>query len=228
MNALNDNRRIFATVTRNGIAVLFAAWLQGGTNILKKDLEYITGLTDKPVAEALRILQAENFIYHTRQGWSLTRGGLQMFLPEPTRKYSESLISIKDSINTEYKLIESTNTSDSEIFRVAELGKALDSAGIANPARSLIMDIPGLTADHVTRWEKIKRQEIDAVQKAGKTEAYYSPGLLIAHLKSLPENPPMPPDLDELQSAHRARHNIPVICPECNAYPCQCDEDDQP
>lgn len=197
MNTLNDNRRIFATVTRNGIAVLFAAWLCGGQNILKKDLEYITGLTDKPVADALRILQAENFLHHTREGWTLTRGGLQMFLAEPTRNISESINSNNsESFNTDQEIEEDQHTtintiSDSEYFRLADLSEALDNAKITDPTKSEIMRKPGLTGLHVIRLEKIKKAEVE-ISQLTERPLYYTPGLLIAALRALPDNPDIP------------------------------------
>lgn len=225
MHDLNTTRRIYATVTRNGIACLFALWLRGGMNVLQKDIEYITGLTDKPIAAALRVLQAEGYIYRNRTGISLTRGGLQMFLIPaeiPSRRISDSLTSsINESINPQIN--EDTTTSESEKFRLDAVTAALTAAGIGEPARSELAEIPGLTADHISRWEKIKRAEIETAQSTGK-KAYYSPGLLIATIRALPDNPPLPLDPDETITTWRATNAIPLICPACSTYPCQCEE----
>lgn len=197
MQRFNEQRRVFATVTKNGIAVLFAMWLMGGSNLLKKEIEFVCHMTDKTSADAMEILQAEGYIVHGKTGWTLTEGGQQMILAG-SRNNSESIIINRDLIPL---TLEITNNSinESEKFRVAELEKALDEAGIAEPTRSELTQIPGLTALHVTRWEKIKKREIG--------EADYKPGLLVWALRSLPDNPPIPDEPAETTPQHHKYTN---------------------
>lgn len=191
----NTQRRTFATITRNGIAVLFACWLMGGTNLLKKEVEFVTGLTDKTTADALTILSAEGYIIHSKTGWSLTRGGRQMILAAgdagdtETRNFSDP-ISNESVLNNHKDHEESNTNSDSEKFRVANLYEALTNAKIGEPERSRLMAKPGLTALHITQWAKIKQAE---------TGENYKPGLLVWVLRGLGDNPPLPDDPDTEQ-----------------------------
>lgn len=191
----NDQRRTYAAITRNGIAVLFACWLMGGANLLKKEIEFVTGLTDKPTADALGILAAEGYILHSKTGWSLTSGGRQMILSPETRNNSESISSINTESLETLLIMENNTNSESEIFRVADLKKALQAAKIGEPTLSSLLQLPGLTGLIVERWEAIKK---------GEFGDSYRPGALVNALRSLPGNPDVPDDPnDEIQTRRK-------------------------
>lgn len=140
-------------------------------------LERETGYSDKPVSQALTVLQDYQYVLQTNRGWVLAQGAVQLPLMigdsdnnqeaiesldrtipvangEVSRRISESenlrLSSSSRSLNLDSRkdpLLPDSRAGESEILRL-KLAE-LDAHGIVEPARSRIARSPGISLDEV-------------------------------------------------------------------------------
>lgn len=184
-------RRFCSIITRNGVAVMFAMWLMGGQNLKNKEIAKVAGLTDKPTAAALDILNEEGVVIrHNVTGWSLTAYGFDIVKTgnAASRRISDSLVVEESLINdhdSDQNLL--LTTTESENLRLDELKQALDNEKIISPYREQLAGIPWLTSEHVIRWALIKKYE---------TGENYTPRLLFFVLRQIGEIETPPPAWD--------------------------------
>lgn len=179
-----------------------------GRSMTNRELRLWTGYSDKPITEALALLDVEGITqYNGRQfGWSLSAG--QMLLPLPThqhklstdkaqlstgdRKVSDlgpTTTTTKDLRSRKDKVVVEEETATSEILRsmLASAGVGANSKGMRD-ILSAEVEVERAAA-WVTYWRWWKRERKRRPGQSVDGRAYFTAGLLIRVLLDGDEPP---------------------------------------
>ncbi len=192
-----------------------------------RELADILGLDEHTVAKYLRQLGVLNLVIRARQrrGYHLVGNPLVLLMPELTGKklqFSPSstadLVNLNKKIKDQLTTVVDPNLTVYEPESCAAPGtiEALLAAGIGEPKRSALARLAYLTPEFVQDWQ--------ARLKYLKGEDYRT-GLLI-HVLETGDPPPEVRSNGHLVECDCRVCNPPppILCPECNARPCYCDE----
>jgi hypothetical protein len=174
---------------------LVLAFAQANQPVSLYRLAEVTGYSDKPVRRALAYLASIGWVRQAGQAWELNtevldslptglEGSVSGGLTSPVRKLSANSTNTTASNQLNNKVNRSSHhkhvpgqpkNSQKSKKDLAEVSQALFEAGINEPKRSLLANLPNLTAENVRAWETQLKQ--------AKGERY-QPGLLVYVLES--------------------------------------------
>jgi len=157
---------------------LVLAFVQANQPVSLYSLAEVTGYSDKPVRRALAYLASIGWVRQDGQAWELNtqvldslqtglEGSLSGQLTSPVRKLSANSMNTTASNKLNKKVNRSSHhkyspgqpkTSQKSKKDRAEVSQALFEAGINEPKRSLLANLPNLTAENVRAWETQLKQ----------------------------------------------------------------------
>jgi hypothetical protein len=147
---LNDPIKLLRQLKGAPLAVLLAfAW--SGSRLSADYLVTVTGYTDKPVTQALKVLNAYGWIVKVQGGWQIA-GGVQLPLMfEESEKFRSSSSSSSKEVEINISEDEQENRKNSDSYLVNF--RTLKGYGIREPALSRLAGLkhvtPALVNAHV-------------------------------------------------------------------------------
>jgi hypothetical protein len=143
---LDDPIKMLRQLKGAPLSVLLAlVWTR--TRLSADFLVTVTGYTDKPVTQALKLLTAYGWITKVQGGWQVSAGVQLPLMLEESEKFRSSSCSSSKEVGINYSEEEQESRKNSDIY--LSNYKVLKSYGIREPACSRLSALPHVKPDFI-------------------------------------------------------------------------------
>lgn len=141
-----DPIRLLRQLKGAPLAVLLAfAWTR--SRLAADYLVTVTGYTDKPISQALKLLTAYGWITKVQGGWQIAAGVQLPLMGEESEKFRSSSSSSSKEVEKIHSEEEEESRKNSDSF--LRNFRAMKGYGIREPALSRIAALPHVTVDFI-------------------------------------------------------------------------------
>lgn len=143
---LEDPIKLLRQLKGAPLAVLLAfAWTRA--RLSADYLVTVTGYTDKPVTQALKLLSAYGWIAKVQGGWQISAGVQLPLMSEESELFRPSSCSSSKEVEKKYSEDEQENRKNSEFY--LSNFRTLKGYGIREPALSRLAALPHVTPNFI-------------------------------------------------------------------------------